>query len=195
MAQIVLVKSLPPATPPTDTVTIFVDTANGRLYVKDWLGNTRQIDIDEADAITFDPSGTGLTSTNVQDAIVELDLASGGLSVENEGVLLGTAGTVEVLNFVGPGVEATRLGNTVTVTVTGSALYDDAVGTKDGVNDTFSMPGAVAYVTGTLTVYLNGVAYQKSSITENGPGYTTFTIVGDHIPQSDDSLAVRFVQG
>lgn len=41
------------------------------------------------------------------------------IQFEDEGVALGTEGTVRIVNFVGANVEATRSGNTITVTISG----------------------------------------------------------------------------
>lgn len=69
-------------------------------------------------------------------------------------------------------------------------------GAQDGVNTTFTIPGGKSYLPNTLTVYLNGGAYQPASITEVGPGYTTFTINGDTLPVSaaGDSFWISYVE-
>jgi hypothetical protein len=67
------------------------------------------------------------------------------------------------------------------------------LGDKDGVNDTFTLPNSWAYIPGTLTVYLNGMQYNPANINQVGPGYTTFEIVGDNLPESTDSFVVSFV--
>jgi len=41
------------------------------------------------------------------------------IQIQDEGVNLGTSGTVDTINFTGPGVSASRTGNTVTVDVSG----------------------------------------------------------------------------
>jgi hypothetical protein len=58
------------------------------------------------------------------------------------------------------------------------------VGTQDGVNTTFSMPASHAYIPDSLIVYLNGVAYGPSDISETGPAYTDFDIVSGVLPDS-----------
>jgi len=52
-----------------------------------------------------------------------------------------------------------------------------AVGTRDGVNVTFSTPTPQAYFPGTLAVFVNGQQYNPANIQQNGPGYSTFTII------------------
>lgn len=69
----------------------------------------------------------------------------------------------------------------------------EAVGTKDGVNDTFTVPNSDSYVLNTLEVFLNGQLYAPGSITQNGPGYTTFTIgAGETIPEASDVLTCSY---
>ncbi len=46
-----------------------------------------------------------------------------GISVQEEGTLLGTASTVDTINIVGTGTTATRSGNTVTITSVNSFKY------------------------------------------------------------------------
>lgn len=77
--------------------------------------------------------------------------------------------------------------------LTSSRNNVDAVGTKNGVNTTFTIPYSESYDPASLEVYINGQLYQPTSITKNGPGYTTFTITGDTIPGSTDSLTVSYV--
>jgi hypothetical protein len=71
----------------------------------------------------------------------------------------------------------------------------EAVGTKDGSNDTFSIPSSESYEPTTLEVYLNGNLIQPSSIIKNGPGYTSFTISGgETLPEATDVLTVSYTQ-
>ena len=46
----------------------------------------------------------------------------GGLTIEDEGTELGNPGTVTTLNFIGPGVQATRTGELVDITIAGAAV-------------------------------------------------------------------------
>jgi len=69
------------------------------------------------------------------------------------------------------------------------------VGTQDGVNATFSMPGGVAYRQDSLIVMLNGVSYDPASISKVGPAYTSFQIIaGDNLPNAslNDVFTVSF---
>jgi hypothetical protein len=85
--------------------------------------------------------------------------------------------------------------------VAGGALGDYKTnvvptGAQDGVNTTFTIPGGKSYQPDTLEVFLNGNSYQPTSIVENGPGYTTFTISGDTLPNSSlgDSFWICYVE-
>lgn len=67
-------------------------------------------------------------------------------------------------------------------------------GTKDGVNDTFTLPGGQVYFAGTLSVFLNGQQYNPTNIYQVSPGYTSFTIInGDHLPISTDVLTISYL--
>lgn len=69
----------------------------------------------------------------------------------------------------------------------------EVVGTKDGVNDTFTLPNDEAYIPVSLQVHLNGQLLQPDSIQKNGPGYTTFTIVGgENLPNANDILTATY---
>lgn len=72
---------------------------------------------------------------------------------------------------------------------------ENAIGTKDGVNDTFSLDGSRNYIPGSIRVFLNGLAYNIESITEIGTAYTSFTITGDNLPNSTDSLTITYTEG
>lgn len=89
-----------------------------------------------------------------------------GLQFQDEGVNLGTSGTADTLDFVGTGITATRIGNTVTVTVgsgssqAGIQFQDEGVnlGTS-GTVDTTDFVGAGVTATrigNTLTVTIPG---------------------------------------
>lgn len=68
----------------------------------------------------------------------------------------------------------------------------EVVGTKNGVNDTFTMPGGDVYIPASLQVHINGQLLQPNSIQKNGPGYTSFTIIGDILPTSEDTITASY---
>lgn len=70
--------------------------------------------------------------TNHDDRIAALEAGGGGgaqpaIQFEDEGVNLGSTGTVTALDFVGAGVTASRASNTVTVTIPGGGGGGNAV--------------------------------------------------------------------
>lgn len=126
---------------------------------------------------------------------VDLEAQPSSITVSDAG---GVVGTTDKLKFTG-NVNVSTDGSQVTVNVPASAAgsyiqNQNAVGVKNGINTDFTVPGGLSYVPGSLIVFLNGMAYRPDSIVQNGPGYTTFTIFGDNVPQSDDTLAVSFFE-
>jgi hypothetical protein len=74
-----------------------------------------------------------------------------------------------------------------------SRVNVQAVGTKNGVNTDFTMPFGESYEEDSLEVYLNGQLISPDAITQNGPGFTTFTITDtDILPVSTDLLTVSY---
>ena len=63
----------------------------------------------------------GLDSAGIATVRVE------GISVKDEGSLVGTAGSITTINFVGAGIAAAVSGDTATVTSAGGATTDDVV--------------------------------------------------------------------
>lgn len=68
-------------------------------------------------------AGTGITLTSGSGTLTVATLGGSSqdaIQFEDEGVALGAAGTVDTVDFVGAGVTATRVGDAVTVTITGA---------------------------------------------------------------------------
>lgn len=65
-------------------------------------------------------------------------------------------------------------------------------GTKDGVNDTFTVPGDDLYLSSTLMVHLNGNLYRPDSIITK-PDKKTFQISSDTLPIETDDLTCTYI--
>jgi hypothetical protein len=68
-------------------------------------------------ALTGQVSGSAMVNSLGNVSIITTTSAIEGLTVQDEGVGLGTVGTVKNFNFTGSGISASRIGNTVTVAV------------------------------------------------------------------------------
>ena len=98
----------------TDTVTITPPAGAATGQVMYWNNGTSTW---SAVALTGN-----IAATNVQTAINELDTEKQtNIQYQDEGGNLGTSGTVDTVNYVGTGVVASRVGNTVTVTIAAGA--------------------------------------------------------------------------
>src|SRR6185312_11674188 len=73
------------------------------------------------DYINFTGAGVTVTDDGMGGVIVDIPGTGIGsqtaIQFKDEGVNLGTSGTVDTVDFVGGGVTATRIGNVVTVTI------------------------------------------------------------------------------
>lgn len=96
-----------------------------------------------------------------------------------------------------PGTTLVNTPPTNMALVTASAtqqVNETPVGTQDGVNTTFTLPASQTYIPDSIIVYLNGVAYGPTDIQENGPGYTTFDVIGGVLPDAakNDVFAISY---
>lgn len=77
----------------------------------------------DSNTVKFNFTGAGVDAIQTAPGEVEIQIPGGAgqapIQFEDEGVNLGTAGTVDELDFVGAGVTATRVGDKVTVTIPG----------------------------------------------------------------------------
>lgn len=125
-----------------------------------------------ASDIANTPAGN-IAATNVQTALNELDGEKNvNILFQEEGSDLGTSGTVNTLNFTGANITASRVGNVVTVDVTGgsggggtnltysSASSSGTVNSDTGTDAT--IPAATTSIAGLLTsadkTKLDGIA-------------------------------------
>lgn len=110
----------------------------------------------EMTGTTASPSWTLITSGATGD--------QSAIQFKDEGVNLGTAGTVNVENFIGSGVTVTRVGNVITINVPGGANGGSAYSTGDANN--------FAMIAGTATTFTNTGA---AIISTGNTGETTLT--------------------
>lgn len=90
----------------------------------------------DSSVIVINFVGAGVTASQTGPGEVEVNIPGGGggqaaIQFEDEGVNLGTPGTVDEVDFVGSGVVATRIGNKVTVTISGGGGGSGEVVEKD----------------------------------------------------------------
>ena len=92
-------------------------------------------------------SGTSIKTINSTsllgsgDISIDLSVKQTNIQFQNEGVALGTSGTVDVINFTGAPVTASRTGNTVTVDITGGGGSPGDITKVDDTNVTLTLGG------------------------------------------------------
>jgi hypothetical protein len=117
----------------SNKVTITDDVGNNEIDVDVVVANLTGIAQSQVTNLTTDLSNkqeTLVSGTNIKtinstsllgsgDISIDLSVKQTNIQFQNKGVSLGTSGTVDVINFTGAPVTASRTGNTVTVDVTG----------------------------------------------------------------------------
>lgn len=131
---------------PTNTVqdrTLLAALRNGKQAVIQWLDTT--VPVGTAGQFTE----INLTGFTISFSGNRLNITSSGgggsqagIQFQDEGVDLGTPGTVDTVDFVGPNVIATRVGNVVTVTVSVTP-YSPPVTTKGDLFGFSTVPDRV----------------------------------------------------
>ena len=92
-------------------------------------------------------SGTNIRTINGTSLLgsgninIDLSVKQTNIQFQNEGVALGTSGTVDVINFTGAPVTASRTGNTVTVDITGGGGSSGDITKVDDTNVTLTLGG------------------------------------------------------
>lgn len=104
-------------------------------------------------------SGQSLISTGSSIFWGEPQITFGGITIQEEGVTVGTAGSVQTVNFVGQSIEAVAFGAIATVTV--DPFEPAGNNTEVQFNDNGSFAGASGLVFGKL---LNRVAVGKTTL-------------------------------
>lgn len=155
---------------PTNTVqdrSLLAGLRKGRQANLQWLnttvpvGNAGQFTEINLTGFTISFSGNRLNITSSGGG------SQAGIQWQDEGTDLGTPGTVDTVNFVGSDVVATRIGNVVTVTVTGGGSGTVTSVNASGGTTGLSFTGGPVTTSGTLT--LGGTL----ALTNGGTGATT----------------------
>ena len=135
------------------------------------------------------------TGSSVKWAVPEIQF--GGITVEDEGVVVGTAGSVDTLNFVGASIEATAFQGIATVTVdpfdpSGENTYvqfndNGNFGGAEGLvfNKTLNKVGVGSTDFGTETLYVTG------SLGVSGQTNVEKVFVTDRSPTQPNELASK----
>jgi len=92
-------------------------------------------------------SGTNIKTINSTSLLgsgninIDLSVKQTNIQFQNEGIALGTSGTVDTINFTGAPVTASRIGNTVTVDITGGGGSSGDITKVDDTNVTLTLGG------------------------------------------------------
>lgn len=128
--------------------------------------------------------------------LVSSDASGSGQSAiqfQDEGSNLGTAGTVDTLNFVGAGVVATRVSNVVTITVGGGGgsgtVTSVSVVTANGVS------GSVATATTTPAITLTLGAITPTTVVASGSITTGNSIIMEDPGAGTQAIALHAPSG
>ncbi len=97
------------------------------IYGGEFPINATQLEVDAG--VLVDKFVSPYTLANYSGWLTKND----SIQFKDEGVNLGTSGTVDTVDFVGPGVAATRVGDTLTVTISGGGS-----GTGESLQDIYT---------------------------------------------------------
>ena len=139
----------------SNKITITDDVANNEIDVDVVVANLTGIAQSQVTNLTTDLSNkqeTLVSGTNIKtinstsllgsgDISIDLSVKQTNIQFQNEGVALGTSGTVDVINFTGAPVTASRTGNTVTVDITGGGGSSGDITKVDDTNVTLTLGG------------------------------------------------------
>lgn len=89
-----------------------------------------------------------------------------GMTIRDEGVLIGLNAGVETLNFVGAGVTATGPGSLITVTIPGGAAPTPVAAGNSGAPIAATVETGTALGAGPATMYITTVTYGKLMIVQ-----------------------------
>jgi len=131
------------------TVPDATNSVKGKLKLAGDLGGTADLPTvpELANKQATLVSGTNIRTINGTSLLgsgninIDLSVKQTNIQFQNEGVALGTSGTVDVINFTGAPVTASRTGNTVTVDITGGGVSSGDITKVDDTNVTLTLGG------------------------------------------------------
>lgn len=131
------------------TVPDATNSVKGKLKLAGDLGGTADLPTvpELANKQATLVSGTNIRTINGTSLLgsgninIDLSVKQTNIQFQNEGVALGTSGTVDVINFTGAPVTASRTGNTVTVDITGGGGSSGDITKVDDTNVTLTLGG------------------------------------------------------
>lgn len=153
-----------------------VGVAPGSGYWNDWYEKLRTLINSFAAGFPF----SSITNTPTTLSGYGITDAQKAIAMQDEGSTLGTVGTVDTLNFTGAGVVASRVGNTVSVTIGG---------------------GGGSAVTGEVVVTVPSYSYfhqETVALVGCTPGMRVFCSLAPHAPtdvNSEEMLSVVALTG
>ena len=129
-----------------------------------------------------------IASTTVQNALNELDTEKqAGLQYKDEGANLGGSGTATAVDFTGGGVTATRIGNTITVAVSG--------GGGGGITTYSAGAGAIVTATGAGVTFVRTTASQWTFTIPAGVELLSADVNNSSSESATSGVDVDFVFG
>ena len=192
MARVMISLEATPPTPPAGMVVVFAKLTGG-VWVKDEYGNERQVDLEINDAGTGTREMWSASKTNTEIGAVQTNL--------NNHIASATAHAAEDITYdnTGSGLPDSDVQGAIDTLsgLAGGNLKAGIVptGDQDGINDTFVLPGGDSYKPDALSVFLNGQQIDNANVVKIGPGYTSFQITGDNLPNSSlgDSFTITYM--
>ena len=159
---------------------VFVDGATGAQGAESDTG------------LTYNPSTGNLTATKFTGDGSSLTGIAAGVTVQDEGSALSTAGTT--LNFVGSGVVASGTGATKTITISGGGGGGGATGITTNITGSFTASAGSPSTINTYAYNADDIMIEYSVFIKNGSNYQSQKVFAMRDGTSIDSteFAIMF---